>query len=27
VVAAERLRELSPVRYDWMLRNVATDAR
>jgi hypothetical protein len=23
----ERLRELSPVRYDWMLRNVATDAR
>ena len=23
----ERLRQLSPVRYDWMLRNVATDAR
>ncbi len=23
----ERLRELSPVRYDWMLHNVATDTR
>jgi hypothetical protein len=22
-----RLQELSPARYDWMLRNVATDAR